>query len=164
MMLKPISVDTAYVRAEAALRARLPLSDKATAPWIAFFAGYGYTGYTFGAVPRGREIPSARYNALRFGADARLRANRFQFTGAAEYDHLITIGELGPPSPLVTSRVQVPGYGLTARLGAGFSLLPWLLVRLDGRLMWLTYAFVRTPSAQGTDRYFTMSLSGEAVF
>ena len=53
---------------------------------------------------------------------------------------------------------------VTARLGAGFIALPWLVVRLDGRLMWVTYDFVRVPSAQGTDRYFTMSLSGEAMF
>jgi hypothetical protein len=152
------------MRAEAALRARLPLSAKSTAPWIALFAGYGYTGYTFGSVPAGREIPSARYNALRLGADARIRVNRFQFTGSAEYDHLLSIGNLGPPSALVTSRVQVPGYGVTGRLGAGFTILPWLLVCVDGRLMWVTYDFVRTPSAQGTDRYITMTLSGEVMF
>lgn len=163
-MTKRLSVDTSYQRIEAALRARLPFSAKATAPWLAFFAGYGYTGYTFGPVPAGREIPSARYNALRLGADARITASRFQFTGAAEYDHLLTVGALGPPSPLVTSRVQVPGYGVTARLGAGFTVLPWLAVRLDGRLMWVTYDFIRTPSAVGTDRYFTMALSGEAMF
>jgi hypothetical protein len=164
MMTKRLRVDTSYVRAEGALRARLPLSTKSTAPWIAIFAGYGYTGYTFGAVPAGREIPSARYNALRFGADTRIPVNRFQFTGGAEYDHLITISDLGPSSPLVATRVQVPGYGVTGRLGAGFSVAPWLVVRLDGRLMWVTYDFVRTPSAQGTDRYVTVALSGEAMF
>jgi hypothetical protein len=163
-MTKRLGVDTSYVRIEGALRARLPFSTKATAPWVAFFAGYGYTGYTYGAVPAGREIPSARYNALRLGADARIRASRFQFTGAAEYDHLLTIGDLGPPSVLVSSRAQVPGYGVTARLGASFTVVSWLALGVDGRLMWVTYDFVRTPSAQGTDRYFTMALSGEVLF
>lgn len=166
------SVDTTYLRAEGALKARIPFSSKASAPWLAIFAGYGYTGYTFGAVPPGREIPSARYGALRLGADARVRVSRLHFTGAAEYDHLLTIGDQGtalPASPAVSTvplavRAQTPGYGLTARLGAGFELVRWLLVRVDGRLMWVTYDYVRSPSAKATDRYVTGSLSLEALF
>lgn len=166
------SVGTTYLRAEGALKARIPFSSKASAPWLALFAGYGYTGYTFGAVPPDREIPSARYNALRLGADARVRVNRFHFTGAAEYDHLLTIGDQGtalPASPVVSTvpiavRAQTPGYGLTARLGAGFELVRWLLVRVDGRLTWVTYDYVRTPSAKATDQYVTASLSLEALF
>jgi len=152
------SVDTTYLRAEGALKGRIPFSSKDSAPWLAVFAGYGYTSYTFGAVPPDREIPSARYNALRFGSDARLRLSRFHFVAAAEYDHLVAIGNLGPTNP------QTPGHGVTARLGAGFAFVPWLVGGVDGRLSWFTYDFVRTPSAQGTDLYLTIALTLEALF
>jgi hypothetical protein len=152
------SVGTTYLRAEGALRGRIPFSSRKTAPWLSLLAGYGYTRYSFDAAPSGREVPTARYHALRFGADTRIPVKRFFFTGGAEFDHVVSIAKLG------TSRAHAPGNGVTARLGTGVTLTPWLATRLDARYAWVTYDFVRKPSATGTDQYVTLALAVEVLF
>ncbi len=152
------SVGTTFQYAEGALKGRIPFSRRPLAPWLALLAGYGFTSFTFDRAPAGREVPTARYHALRFGADARVPVDGFRFTGGAEFRHLVSIGNLGP------SRASSSGNGVAAYLGAGYSFLPWLLLRADARLVWLTYDLIRKPSAQATDRYFTFGATVEAAF
>jgi hypothetical protein len=151
-------VGTTFQRAEGALEGRIPFASEGEAPWLALLAGYGYTRFVFDAAPAGREIPTAIYQALRFGAKARIPVGRVHFTGGAEFDHLLSIAKLG------TSRARAPGNGVTATLGAAFALTPWLLIGLDARYTWLTYAFVRTPSATATDQYVTYALAMDVLF
>jgi len=152
------SVGTTFTRAEVALKGRIPFSSKERAPWLALLAGYGYTQFSFDSAPAGREIPTAQYHALRFGADTRIPVKRFHFTGGAEFDHLVSIGKLG------TSRAHAPGNGVTGRLGAGVALVPWLAARVDARFTFLTYDMVRTPAAHSTDQYVTLAFTLEALF
>jgi hypothetical protein len=152
------TVDASWTRVETALRGRLLFGKGDRASWLAIFAGYGYSTYVFDAAPADREIPTAQYHMLRFGSDARVTALPFFFTAAAEYDHVTSIGPLG------TQQARTPGNGLTARLGVGLHLLPWLVARIDARFFWLRYDLDRSIAAHAIDDYGSLDAGFGAEF
>jgi hypothetical protein len=152
------AVTTSWMRIEAALKSRFVFGKTDRAPWLALFSGYGYSDFSFESAPEEREVPTAKYHQLRFGLDANIPVHRFGFFGAAEYDHLFSIGALA------IARAHAPGNGFTARLGFGFCLTPWLLARLEGRLAWFTYEFERSVDAHAVDMYVGGNAGFEAAF
>jgi hypothetical protein len=152
------SVGTSFLRAGGALRGRVPFRNREPSPFVAVYAGYLYSSFTFDSAPPGREVPTATYQALRFGADARVPIQRLLLTGGAEYDHVVSIGALG------TTKAHAPGNGVTGSLGFGFQLSPWLVARVDGHLTWITYRLPRIVPAHAEDMYAGFQLGAELTF
>jgi hypothetical protein len=153
-----LTVETSWTRAEAALKGRFVFGKTEQAPWLALLAGYGYSSFSFESAPEEREVPTATYHMMRFGLDTSIPLHRFVFSGAAEYDHLFSIGALA------IARTKAPGHGFTARLGIGFRITPWLVSRLGGRFAWFTYDFIRSVDAHAVDEYIGGEAGFEATF
>ena len=83
---------------------------------------------------------------------------KWLFHGGAAYDHVLSIAALG------TTSARAPGNGVTAHLGVGYRLLPWLVARVDARFQWLRYDLDRKLAAHATDEYGTLDLGFSAEF
>jgi hypothetical protein len=151
-------VGTTWNRVEVSGRIRFLTADRENPPWVAAFAGYAYSGFSFDGEPSAREIPRGDYHMARAGLDARVPIDRVVAIAGAEADWLFEIAPLGDVE------ARGAGAGIGARIGFGYSASRTMLVRVDGRYARMFFGLQREAAGGVVDQYLTLGLGVEASF
>ncbi|UQA55526.1 hypothetical protein [Polyangium aurulentum] len=89
------TMGTSWHRAEAALRGRLRIGDKPSAPLVMVSAGYAFASFVFKAPDSfAAQVPSVTYHSLRFGADGRVPLGPVALRAGAGYRLPLSAGAL----------------------------------------------------------------------
>jgi hypothetical protein len=158
-----VPVDTTFVRYDLGVRYRLVLGARdAAAPVLGAAIGYGARRFTFDeSVLRPQpdlEIPQARYDLLRIGADARIPVGPVAAVGSAAYLHGFSVGSLGNRVP------EGAAHGLDVTIGVTAHL--WRAVSVQAAASYAVFFFNLDPvegraadePGRVIDSYLTLSL------